>query len=425
MEEKKADQLRYIGIALNLLMIAATIIVTSFDIIWIKLLIIALQIGAIGLDNLYQNSIDKFIFKEREKKALLMEADPDRYKNSIQGAREELRYGLNILLAVFLTCCLMLMISTKDIIKPGICVCLTFIAYVYADYIPHTKCYAQRYDRVGQKENEKGIASRGLAKIYREEYEQTQFNKKSPKYNEWKIYEYDKECEEQNECIKNILRLKIDSINNNSIVISYLVLFCNIIFIFPGVMEFIIQSLANNMDITNAIMSCTTLIINVVFFGVALISYSTYEKKSRKIEELANLIVGEDREKRFNKYKEVLEDNDKIRARGIFVFCSTYMDRGISLNSIDLRYRMLFTHRKMANVPRFNITVSLIAIILILVFIELRASWTMGITITAIFAVATIIFRVFLLEKIEKRQIIKQINKLKEQQASSLDLAIK
>ena len=54
------------------------------------------------------------------------------------------------------------------------------IAYIYADYIPHAKFYAEKYDRIFCKE--KPRAKRGLARIYYNEYKNTKFDDRSSLY---------------------------------------------------------------------------------------------------------------------------------------------------------------------------------------------------------------------------------------------------
>ena len=156
---------------------------------WLIPLLIFFQILAIILDYFYQKRVDKAIFENR-KNELLKEADPDKHKNTIQGAREELRLGLEILMSASVVICLIWAISAHNILIPAGCLCLLCVAYLYADYIPHTYSYAKKYDIFSMNDWIAASYIQGLARIYLEEYTRTRFCRSHSLYSElpWDLY---------------------------------------------------------------------------------------------------------------------------------------------------------------------------------------------------------------------------------------------
>lgn len=373
-----------------------------------------------------QRKIESKVFKTTSKKEAINIANAEKRNTEIQYARAELRKGLNILMSVSVVISLILIISSGKLLIGISCICILCIGYIYADYIPHSKAYAKKYDKLHLGKDNSIRANKGLAKIYYEEYEETGFDRGCDKYKEWAKM---KGCSEdtnkiagsklndesdQDSCIKFILRSGLDEIISTSIGYSIIITAINIIFTFPGTMEFVSTDLSRHIPFDfNIVVSFLKLVLNIIFFTMSLYSIFTYSSQCEKIKELVDFINSNDAKKRLEKYTEEYESNSKICARGKFDFCTTIMDKGISLDKINIQYRMLFTHRLDANVPRFNLTSILIAAALLCLLMEFFVPWKAIGVIFIIYFILTIIFRLFILEKIGKRQIIEEIKKLK------------
>lgn len=129
----------------------------------------------------------------------------------MQDAREELRFRLHILLFVVILVYGYFCIRFQSIFLFCAGVSLVLLTYLYADYIPHAVRYAETYDKYIEKK-EKGNSTRGLALIYLEEYQKTNFDRNHKFYKEVSRYDFDSDNRVQDNCIKHILFMKADSI---------------------------------------------------------------------------------------------------------------------------------------------------------------------------------------------------------------------
>lgn len=105
------------------------------------LIIIVAQVFSILVGNLYQKSIDRAWFDEKvgkPKSEVIKELAPYKH-DSVLGAREEMRQGLIALTSVFMVCCIYWGFMTGDALKFVAVVCVVAIAFIYADYVTHTK----------------------------------------------------------------------------------------------------------------------------------------------------------------------------------------------------------------------------------------------------------------------------------------------
>lgn len=417
MLKRTTDLLRKINIILNIgiVFIVLSLVFVLKDSLFSEILVpilVFLQILAIILNYIYQKYVEKIIFGNG-KKELLKAADPDKYKNTIQGAREELRLGLEILMSVSVTVCLIWVSSTHNILIPAGCLCLLCIAFIYADYIPHAYSYAKKYDSIFINNWMDSSYIKGLARIYLEEYEATGFRRNCPRYNDLSIYDYDENDVQQEECIRNILRMGLDSSKNYGLVFSIVLTAFNIMFIKPDAVDLIALQLVENVEIgKEKIFYLLLLAVNIVFAAINLLSFSDYKAECEREKYLIMLLTKGDKKARFDEYKKNFENNRTIRARGIFVLCSTYIDQKKSLDLVDLQYRMLFIHRLDANLSRFWSTVVLGGMALLCFLIHFHFSWRLiGILFAVLFVVA-VFFRFWILEKVGKMGIIKQCKEL-------------
>ena len=398
----------------TILAIIATFIIQKQPYIqYISIIIIIFQALSIVFSFFYQKEIDKIIFKGN-KKILFLQVDSNKFKTSIQGARQELRDGLIILMTIAVIVCILWVFTTKNLLLFISCICMLSVGFIYADYIPHTKSYARKYDKNHLSEGEKESANRRLARIYHEEFIKTNFKRKNKLYQEWANLKYDESSQQQDECIKFILRSGLDAIKTPNIITNILVLVISVFTIIPGVTDFLASNILKNISLDyNTSFLSMLVVINITLLCLNFQSISCYDSKSQITYNLINLIIGDNKKARFDEYKAKYEMERTIRARGIFDFCSTYMDKGSPIEKIDFKYRMLFTHRFDANLPRFHLTVILMSIALLCVLMDLSLNWSIIGVIYVFIFVFTILFRYFILEKIGKYRIMKECKNLK------------
>ena len=102
-----------------------------------------------------------------------------------------------------------------------------------------------------------------------------------------------------------------------------------------------------------------------------------------------------------------------IRSRGVFVFCSSYfIDKGLTLEKLDMNYKMLFIHKLYANIPRFWVTIMLSYIAIFCILLSLSISIYMIVCIYIILFLFMIIFRLYFLPDLGKRSIVSMYKQL-------------
>lgn len=420
MKNSKVELIHRISLAANAIATLISIIILAYlkDFKYRQLLvliIVILQLLSLVLDNFYQDGVVTEVFGSKaEKEKLMREADLDLYKYTIQGAREELRYGLKILMAVAAACFILFGLVTQEILKAIACLCALGIAFMYADYIPHVKFYSERYDAKSLDPKEDGIPNslRGLAKIYLAEYNS---NAKFGKIKQ-ELLEFDKEesNKQQDDCIKNILRLGIDTSVNYFLIFSIIITALTTLSIIPGVIDNIVAAFMINISVENSeIYPISLLVLNFVLFTVNYAGTFEIRNENEKIKSLAELICKGTAEDRLKVYNDGLSNNRTIRARGIFNYCASCMNQGAPLDGDDLRYKMLFAHRLDANRSRFWSTVVMSGMALLCLLIDFRVGWNYILVIGAIYIILSIAFRFLFLSRINKRKIIKFCKKEK------------
>lgn len=428
MKNSKVERIHRISLAANAIATLISIIILAYlkDFKYRQLLvliIVILQLLSLVLDNFYQNGVVSEVFGSKAKKEELMrKADPDLYEYTIQGAREELRYGLKILMAVAAACFILFGLVTQEILKAIACLCALGIAFMYADYIPHVKFYSERYDAKSLDPKEDGIPNslRGLAKIYLAEYRKN-YNDNNAKNKFGKIkqvhFEFDKNDSNQDECIKNILRLGIDTSVNYFLIFSIIITTLTTLSIIPGVIDNIVAAFMINISVENSeIYPISLLVLNFVLFTVNYAGTFEIRNENEKIKSLAELICKDDaKEDRFKVYDDSFRKNRTILARGIFNYCASCMNQGKSLEGNDLSYKMLFAHRLDANRSRFWSTVVMSGLALLCLLIDFRVGWNYILVIGAIYIILSIAFRFLFLSRINKRKIIRSCEELKKE----------
>ena len=388
------------------------------------LIIILLQMVSIFLSNNYKKLIEESIF-QMDKKQLFEKSKPYSQSISIQNARDELRFGLHILLSVVTVVCLCLCINCQSALLFIAAMSIIVLAYMYADYIPNAVMYAQLYDKQFIGDKEKANAIRGLARIYLDEYRKTSFNRKHKFYKELSEYHFEKDNKknkEKNEdidnCIKNILFMQMDSIRCPEIVHSIILLFINIVLVIPNALDnLIVDFIGNEGNNILFIKMILSMIINIIFAIINIYTSVNYRNICEAVKKLSDVISKENgRKKRIQKYNECRNNSPRkfeaIRVRGIYVFCSDNISKGRTLDHIPMQCRMLYIHKLYTNINRFQITVILLTISLISLLFEYNATRAIIIFLLLLDLILAELFKMFYLPNIGKKEIANWCNKL-------------
>lgn len=383
----------------------------------LNILIVLLEIISIPIGKSYQNQIEKSFFDNKGIKEILREMQPDIVFSSIQNSRNELRFGLKIITSITVLLSLYLTILSKSIWGFFTSVAVIWIAFVFADYIPHASFYSKYYDSLFTGKIKKAKSIRGLARIYKNEYEITNGFKDKEFYKSINDYQASSDCNEQDECIKCILYMKADSLYYPIILYSIIILFFNIILVIPHAFEISIKTLLSDLRINyDLLLSIVVLVFNVMFALLNLWMIIHHYKSCKLIQRIYNSFNSDKSVDRINEYNRLRKEDGKsfeiIRSRGVFVFCSTIIDKHINLDTINMKYRMLYSHRYYTNKPRFWITFWFTLIILGSVIMTWNISWDIGLMLLSSFIVVSLLFYFLWLPRLGKWRIINNINNL-------------
>lgn len=235
----------------------------------LSIIVIMIEIALIIIGKVHENNVDKD-FLGRSKQEVIEEIKPAKY-SQLEEARAELRSGIKIMLACAIIYGIIIffikIINLQWALVGGL---VMIIAYIYADYVPHSQKYAENYDKLFIVENEKPSALRGLGRIYLEEYQKTRFRKKDKYYKEMaQLLPYDGSVADTKETkifLKCIFGNKVASTNNTLAIIGYVMLAINILTVVPDLYDFIAEFFIY-LTITNAkttISMCATIIFMIV-----------------------------------------------------------------------------------------------------------------------------------------------------------------
>ncbi len=443
---KKTKILKWINIFGNALVFSIAFIALILQIFYpidtksiiagLALAIVILTFILILLNKLYQKHVEKDVLSGNSFNDIINEFRTDDKFSSIQSARNELRDGLSIFLYTGIGIFIYWTIVSQNIYIFATGICLFLIAYIYADYLPHARHYSKLYDYICDNKSKNPNPTRGLARIYLDEFlrkdnnkEEKTFYKKPPEdFNNYiPLSKKDANITVQDTVIKNILFMRANSIQSPIIVISIILLFLNILFAIPSVANGIIDNFLNDLLLylptlekpikyTPLISNISIAIINFILMIANLSNVFSYKDKCTTLYELKEAYNSKDPQERIDSYNK-LKDNEKrkfelLKARGVFTFCSTYIDEGKTLDGIGLKYRMLFCHRLHANRSRFRITFALGLIALIFTLFNWNINLLLSSIIIICSIIAALLFYKFWLPNLGKRRIINQCEKL-------------
>lgn len=387
----------------------------------VSVIIMALQVVVICLSHTYEKIVENEIF-HMSKRQVYEKIKPYSQGSALQDAREELRFGLHILLFVAILAYAYLCIRFQNILLFCAGTGFILLAYIYADYIPNAMRYAKSYDKyIGKKE--KGNSTRGLATIYLEEYRKTQFDRNHEFYKEVSDYDFDDNDRIQDNCVKCILFMKADSIRHPETVHAILLMAANWILVIPNLSFYIIKEFMGEVK-TDAffIRTMISVIVNVIIAIINIIICVAYKGKCEDIKTISDVINDtkkSGRKKRFDEYENWRKNESRskfeaIRSRGVFVYCSTFISNKKSLDNIPLKYRMLYIHKYYTNVPRFRITAGLLIFCMVALLMEYGVSTQIIFFLSLIYLLIVFLFGKLVLPNLGKRRIAKKCRELIE-----------
>lgn len=394
----------------------------NIDFNYFQLIVAVTSIVAIIITKKYQISVENSYFDEVLKK-YIAKIKLSIVNNYVHNSRSELRFGLNILFFFSILCILFINILRFDIITFIFSALLLIIGYMYADYIPHSNAYAKLYD---SKFSIEPTAIKGLSRIYKDEYDKTKFKKSNSFYQTDCFSEEDKKYpKHQILCMKNILWCEINRTNDITNIISYICVFLNVIFIIPNALNNIVVQFLQKVSViinvptaemigNKQIDLIIIILLNITFTVSNIIGISKHEEKCKNIYEIGSALLGE------NEYKDISKVydnefkkhkiNNVIIARGRFTYSSQYIsNHKNTIEDIPLKYRMWFIDKEQANIPRLKITVILSFFAVCMLLLQFQCSVIIFVANIFAHVLAYIVTRIFILSRIGKRNIIKNM----------------
>lgn len=394
--------------------------INRLDEIWqniSSILVIGVEVFLIIIGKAHENNVDKDILG-KSKKEIIEELKPSKY-SKIEEARAELRFGIQIMLGSAIICWIIIFFAKIIDLRWMIAGCLLMIiAYIYADYVPHSQRYAAEYDKIFIDKNEKASALRGLGRIYLEEYNKTQFCKKSKYYSDMARivpYDYtDADPTETKTFLKCIFGNKISSTNNTLAIIGYLMLAINIITVVPDLYDFIATFFGHveSVDIKMTISICAT----VIFMAVSICQIYEYYDECYCVKRILQAVRSNSLAEMLSVYKDIDKGHNGslYRIRGSFVYSQNYIEEHNTIEGCPMKYRMKFPDKYYANISRYNYTYLLSMIILFLVLSNYGKLFTTQLKIISGILICSgyIIGRYIILPKIGRRKIRYMCEKL-------------
>ena len=280
------------------------------------------------------------------------------------------------------------------------------------DRITNDKRYREYYDMLTSPKGTKPSEFRGLAKIYRWEYEKTGLNLNDNYYKDT----IPLHC---NVCYKNIFSMAYDrnkwSLMNQHLILFFLNLFLVIFVIF----NYLIGSKGRFFRIPDNVDVNIFVLIYILSAGIfSIIVAITNSSKMHGIALLAHSIMHignhpQDAEKIYttlqcdNYIKEVDE------ARGIYLYnMAIFNNGGVVEDILPESDRMLFAHRKSTLNAFLGITVCMLYVIVIMFFVWHTRQYRLFFPVTAAFILIYFFAILYIPKRVSKKKIIKEIKKL-------------
>lgn len=332
--------------------------------------------------------------------------------SKVDKSRDSLRHAGMVVLIIACSLALIptfILQSFPILIGLWVMICLICM---WIDRITNDKRYREYYDRLTSPKNTKPSEFRGLAKIYKWEYEKTGLNLNDSYYKDTVPLH----C---NTCYKNIFSMAYDrnkwALMNQHLILFFLNLFLVIFVIF----NYLIGSKGRFFRIPAAVDVNIFVLIYILSAGIfGIIVAITNNPKIQGIALLSHSIIHieshpQDAEKIYttmqcdNYIKEVDE------ARGIYLYdMAIFNNGGVVEDIVPESDRMLFAHRKCALNTFLGTTVCMLYVIVIMFFVWHTRQYKLFLPITGAFIPTYFFAILYIPKRISKKRIIKEIKKL-------------
>lgn len=332
--------------------------------------------------------------------------------SKVDKSRDSLRHAGMVVLIIACSLALIptfILQSFPILIGLWVMICLICM---WIDRITNDKRYREYYDRLTSPKNTKPSEFRGLAKIYKWEYEKTGLNLNDSYYKDTVPLH----C---NTCYKNIFSMAYDrnkwALMNQHLILFFLNLFLVIFVIF----NYLIGSKGRFFRIPAAVDVNIFVLIYILSAGIfGIIVAITNNPKIQGIALLSHIIIHieshpQDAEKIYttmqcdNYIKEVDE------ARGIYLYdMAIFNNGGVVEDIVPESDRMLFAHRKCALNTFLGTTVCMLYVIVIMFFVWHTRQYKLFLPITGAFIPTYFFAILYIPKRISKKRIIKEIKKL-------------
>lgn len=334
--------------------------------------------------------------------------------SKVDKSRDSLRHAGMVVLII---ACFLALIPTFILqsfpVLIGLWVMICLIC-MWIDRITNDKRHREYYDRLTSAKSTKPSEFRGLAKIYRWEYEKTGLNLNDSYYKDTVPLH----C---NTCYKNIFSMAYDrnkwSLMNEHLILFFLNLFLVIFVIF----NYLIGSKGRFFRIPAAVDVNIFVLIYILSAGIfGIIVAITNNPKIQGIALLSHSIIHieshpQDAEKIYttmqcdNYIKEVDE------ARGIYLYdMAIFNNGGVVEDIVPESDRMLFAHRKCVLNTFLGTTVCMLYVIVIMFFVWHTRQYKLFLPITGAFIPTYFFAILYIPKRISKKKIIKEIKKLSD-----------
>lgn len=326
--------------------------------------------------------------------------------------RERFRLIIRIATGIALSVSLLLSFLMKSlpIMLAGTCL-ICFLA-MYADRYFNQYHYSCHYDAINLPEGEKTNSLRGMAKIYRREYEITQFNLDHEYY-------YVTAHVHSTKCFQHIFRMTYNRIYNFIAVTTVILMLFNIVILCIAILSQLVPAMYTYLQVASPTFFSTFLVLFLIILSI--INIIALLNTNHNYISLAQLSFASFYAKQDITYAERiflnLQSQGKIKevdvARGIFSHSIEYIDNGIPLETIwPESDRMLFIHRIPTLRPWLISASWLIFGFLFFLLVWHCKIYVLTIPLLILTIVADIIIEYHVLTNLKKKTFIKAIQSL-------------
>lgn len=341
-----------------------------------------------------------------------LQMDPYKITTHAHIEREHFRLGIRIATGLGLVFCLILSILAQSFPFMIAGTCLICLLAIYLDQYFNRKHYSCHYDSLTLSTGEKPDPSRGMAKIYRREYEITGFN---PDHE----YYYTSSHVHSVTCFRHIFSMTYNRIYNFIIVTTIILICFNVVILCIAILYQLVPEIYTYLRVPSDTFFASFVVLLLIALSIINIiallgTNSNYISLAQLA--FASSYAGQDINNTERTFLH-LQSQGKIKevdvARGIFSHSMEYIDRGLLLETIwPESDRMLFIHR----VPTLRPLVIPLTWLLFGIFFSILV-WHYKLYVLALpMLIATIlsnfIIERFCLDKIGKKQFIQSIKEL-------------